>query len=59
MDSIFLIFFNGALSTAGVLLKKCELTGKHLHRSLLLLISSRPEAYNFMKKETPEQFFAC
>ena len=28
---------------------------KPASESLLFLLSSRPEAYNFMKKETPEQ----
>ena len=31
---------------------------KPASESLLFLISSSPEAYNFMKKETPKQVFS-
>ena len=47
---------NSQLSSTGGVLNS-ELTGKNVHRSLLFLISPRPEANNLMKNETPEQVF--
>ena len=40
-------------ATRGVLRNFTKITGKHLHQSL------RPEAYNFVKKETLAQVFSC
>ena len=44
---------NSQLSSTGGVLNS-ELIGKNVHRSLLFLISPRPEANNLMKNETPE-----
>ena len=68
MDIIFLIFFNMLYEETAigvVLLKKfalknlAELTGKYLCRSLLFWTKRQPEAYNFMKKESPTQVMFC
>ena len=43
----------------GVLKNFAKFTGKQLRRSLFFNKVYRPEAYNFIKKETLAQVFSC